>query len=51
MFGLPVHGMFRRVETINKAIFVIELNPLQSVVKSGHQALQLLSLVFYFYLC
>ena len=31
--------MFGRVETVNKAIFVIELNPLQSVVKSGHQAL------------
>ena len=27
VFGLPVHGMFWRVETINKAIFVIELNP------------------------
>ena len=24
---------------MNKVIFVIELNPLQSVVKSGHQAL------------
>ena len=32
--------MLGRVETVNKAIFVIELNPLQSVVKSGHQALQ-----------
>ena len=39
MFGLPVHGMFWRVETVNKAIFVIDLNPLQSMVKSGHQAL------------
>ena len=39
VFGLPVHGMFWRVETVNKAIFVIELNPLQSVIKSSHQAL------------
>ena len=44
MFGLPVHGMFGRVETVNKAIFAIELNPLQSVVKSGRQALHTLML-------
>ena len=39
VFGFSVDGMFWRVGTINKGIiFVIELNPLQSVVKSGHQA-------------
>ena len=28
VFGFPVHGMFWRVETVNKTMIVIELNPL-----------------------
>ena len=28
VFGFPVHGMFWRVETVNKAMIVIESNPL-----------------------